>query len=60
MSLHELATYGFIVSFIVGSIGYVGHGMQFSRSGVENQTLRWMRNLGLFASWGFIILWGFT
>ena len=60
MSLHQIANYGLLVSFIVGSVGYVGHGIQFSRSGNENQVFRWMRNLGLFASWGFIILWEFT
>jgi hypothetical protein len=60
VTLHHLAEWGVLVSFIVGSIGYVGHGLQFSRSGVENQVLRWMRNLGLFAAWGFIILYAFT
>lgn len=54
--METLLNLGILVGFIVGSIGFVGHGIMESRHGHAHPALRWMRNGGLIVVWPLIVL----
>ncbi|MSQ31264.1 MAG: hypothetical protein EXR64_04450 [Dehalococcoidia bacterium] len=60
LTLRQIANYGILVAFLVGSVGVIGNGVVESRNGLGHAVLRWMRNLGLFVAWGFIVVRAFT